>query len=120
WTVVVVAQQVNAAPGMTNDVIDELHILDNGPRSRALLIAHGEQRGKAALRFLPVVFHDVALHQHAAGIFELKDILDRPLRPFEPRLVLFPSQGLGHVIAADFNFGGHKVLDDWVALSTHY
>src|SRR4029078_9300637 len=97
----------------------ELHILDNGPRSSALLIAPGEQHGKAALRFLPVVFHDAALYPHAATILELEDILDRPPRPFEPRLVLFPSQGLGHAIAADFNVGGDKILDDGIASSEH-
>src|SRR5205807_3177756 len=77
-SVVVAAQDVEAAPHVAHDVVDERHVLDDRPRGAAALVADGEQDREAALRVRPVVLEHVALDDHTPSVLELEQVLDGP------------------------------------------
>src|SRR5207249_6910440 len=76
--IVVRGEDVEPAPGVTEDVLPERHVLDRAPRCSTVLVPDGEEDGEPILVVLPVVFEEVALREHAAGVLQLEDVLDRP------------------------------------------
>src|SRR6185369_13836614 len=99
--IVVRGEDVEPAPGVTEDVLPERHVLDRAPRRSTVLVPDGEEDGEPVLVVLPVVFEDVALGEHAAGVLQLEDVLDRPRPPGITRMPDLPGQGLEEMIAAD-------------------
>src|SRR5207237_3202687 len=97
------------APGVTEDVLPERHVLDRAPRRSTVLVPDREEDGEPVLVVLPVVFEEIALGEHAAGVLQLEDVLDRPRPPGIGRMPDLPGQGLEEVVAADLDIGGDEV-----------
>src|SRR5256712_3910624 len=75
----------------------------------AILVAGGEDDGKSSLAVRiagPVVFEDIAVDEHAAGVLEFENVLDNPVDARVGGVADFPRQRLEEVVAADLDIGG--------------
>src|SRR5215510_1712183 len=91
---------------MSQDVVGEGHVSDRRLRRRPVLGARREEDGEAGLRFQPVVFKDVLIHQHSLGVLQLKKILDRPTYSGEGRIVCLPGEWFRDAIQAELYVRG--------------
>jgi len=73
--IVVRGEDVEPAPGVTEDVSPERHVLDAGPRRSTVLVPDSEEDGEPVLVVLPVVLEEIALREHPAGALQLEEIL---------------------------------------------
>src|SRR5262249_58792721 len=83
---------VETAARMTHDVIGESHILNRRPRRRAVFAARREEDGEAILRVRPVVLKDVMIYEQSLSVFQLEEILDRPLPPRLTGMTFLPRE----------------------------
>src|SRR5438552_768761 len=100
---VVLAEDVDAVGGVTDHVVGEGDVLDDGPGGRAVLVAHGEEDGEAVLGLDPVVLEEILVDEHSAGVLELEQVLDRPGGAAIAGLAGLPLQGLGEVVLPDLH-----------------
>src|SRR4029450_5658612 len=94
---------------VSHDVLPERHVPDRGPRCSTLLVPDGEEDGEPILIVPPVVFEEIALGEHPAGVFQLEEILDRPRPPGISRMPDLPGQWLEEMVAADLDIGGDEI-----------
>ena len=75
-----VVRAENAEPGgdVANGIHREPDVLDLAPGTSPVLISDGQQNRVPRLRCLPVAFHDVALDDDVAGVFQLEQVLHLP------------------------------------------
>ena len=66
--VIVSTEKVDPGAGVPEYVVCEGDVFDDRPRSRAVLIAHGEQHTKSALTIDPIVFKQVAVDDHSSCV----------------------------------------------------
>src|SRR5690606_1701661 len=77
-TVVVPAQDVDPTADAAHNVVPESDVLHHSPGHGPAFVAHGEEHRKSVLAMGPVVLHEIAFHQHPAGVLKLEDILHVP------------------------------------------
>jgi hypothetical protein len=65
---------------VSHDVVGESDIPQAHPRGGAVLISRRQHDGVAVLTGLPDVLENVSFNLDVFGIFQLEDILHRPLR----------------------------------------
>src|SRR5690606_36652184 len=119
-TVIVPAQQIQAAAHLAHDVMPEDDILNRGPRHGATLVAHGEQDGESILAVRPVVLQKIAFDKHSAGILELEDVLHRPRHASVSTLVFFPLQWLVEMISPHLDVGWHQLGNTGLCAAKHH
>src|SRR4029453_10917012 len=112
-------EDVEPAPGVTEDVLPERHVLDRAPRCSTLLVPDGEEDGEPILVVPPVVLEEIALDEHPASIFQLEEILDRPRPPGISRMPDLPGQRLEEMVAADLDIGGDEIRNRWIGSPEH-
>jgi hypothetical protein len=105
-TLVIPAEQANSARSVTDDVIENSDVFDNGPWGPPVLGADGKSERVARLGGDPTVLEDVSLDSHATGIFELQQVLDDPSLARIGGVPNSPRKPLTDVIVLNQDVGG--------------
>ena len=79
-TSVVGSEDVHTCPRVAENVETEGDVFNRTPGAHSTGIAWSEHDGESRLRSLPAVLHDIAVDQHAAGVLQFEEVLDRPGR----------------------------------------
>ena len=96
--VVVIPEDVEAGPSMSQDVVLESHMVDLRPRGCPILVPHGEEDREAALGVRPIVLEHVSFDGHPAGVLQFEEVLHAPMRPCIGWVVDLPGQRLEEVV----------------------
>ena len=72
WKVVVIPEDIEARATAAQDIVPEVHMVDLRPRGRPVLVPHREEDGEPALSVGPILFEDISLDEHRAGVLQLE------------------------------------------------
>src|SRR5690606_33751182 len=98
----------------------ESDVLNHSPGHGPAFVAHGEEHRKSVLAMGPVVLHEIAFHQHPAGVLKLEDILHRPGCASVITVLLTPAQWFVEMVSPHLDVCRHHLIDGRLGTAKHH
>src|SRR5262245_37538981 len=110
---------IEAPSDLTQNVVSKGHVLYGRPGSIPILVANGEEDGKAVLRMRPVILEDVAVNPYAPGALQFKEVFDPPGRSRVARIANSPRKRLEAVVAPELDVRRRQIDNFRIGAAEH-